>query len=174
LAVSEKVPVEPTGCRLRIGGVLLGQGLAEPVEHRQGLVAAAARRQGRHQRPLCALMKGVSGGRGAGDVDHLGVLPPIRQHLGVFHEQAEMAFSQGLAWALGPFLEPVLGQQVTAVQLGRRPVVLRVPGLPGPPAGGIEGLGVEPRHGALRQQHHVVTKTAHGVGGAGEYPPGDI
>jgi hypothetical protein len=79
-------------------------------------------------------MKGVSSGHGAGDVDHLGVLAQIRQHLGVFHEQAEMAFVQGLAWTLGPFLEPVLGQQVTAIQLGRRPVVLRVPGLVGSPA----------------------------------------
>jgi hypothetical protein len=118
-------------------------------------------------------MKGVSGGHGAGDVDHLGMLAQIRQHLGVFHEHAETAFVQGLAWALGPFLEPVLGQQVTAIQLGRRPKVLRVPGLVGSPARGFERIGVQPRHCAFRQQHHVVAQ-AQGSGRPGECPAGDV
>ena len=73
-----------------------------------------------------------------------------------------MAFAQGLAWPFGPVLEPVLGQQVAAVQLGRRPVVLRIPGLVGSPARGFEGVGVQPRHGAVRQQHHVVAQRAQG------------
>jgi hypothetical protein len=61
----------------------------------------------------------------------------------------EMAFAEGLTWPLGPFLEPVLGQQVASVQRGDRPVTRRVPGPPRPQAGGVEGVRVEPRHGAL-------------------------
>ena len=66
-ASGEQVPVEPPGRRLGVSGVLLGQRLAESVEHRQGLVPTAARRQGRHQRPLRALVEGVGGGHRARD-----------------------------------------------------------------------------------------------------------
>jgi hypothetical protein len=121
-----------------------------------------------------AFVEGVGGGHGARDVDRLGVLGPIGQHLGVLHEKSEMAFAQGLAWSVAPVFEPVLGQQVTAVQLCRRPVVLWVPGLVGSPACGFEGIGVQPRHRAIRQQHDVVAEAAQGFGGPGEGPAGDV
>jgi hypothetical protein len=149
VARGEQVPVQPPGRRFGLGGVLLGQRLAEPVERRQGLVPAAARGQCRHQRPVRALIERVGGGHGADDVDHLHVLAQAGQHLGVLHQQPEMAFAEGLTWPLGPFLEPVFWQQVASVQRGDRPVTRRVPGPPGPQAGGVEGVRVEPRHGAL-------------------------
>ena len=105
---------------------------------------------------------------------YLGVLALVRQHVGVLHEQAEMAFAQGLAWPFGPVLEPVLGQQVAAIQLSRRPIVLRIPGLVGSPARGFERIGVQPRHRAFRQQHHVVAQAAQGSGRPGECPAGDV
>jgi hypothetical protein len=172
--MGEQVPVEPPGRRLRVRGILRGQRLAEPVEHRQGLVAAAAPRHGRHQRPVRALVEGVGGGYDARDVHCLGMLAPVGQHLGVLQEQAKMAFTQGLAWPFAPVLEPVLGQQVAAVQLGRRPVVLRIPGLVGSPACGFECLGVQPRHRAIRQQHDVVAQAAESSGRPGKCPAGDI
>jgi hypothetical protein len=120
-------------------------------------------------------VEGVGGGHGARDVRRLGVLAPVRQHLGVLGEQAEVAFAQGLAGRFGPVLEPVLGQQVAAVQLGRRAVVTRVPGLVGPPAGRLERVGVQPRPRALRQQHHAVAQAAQPLlGRPGEGPPGHV
>jgi hypothetical protein len=38
-------------------------------------------------------VEGVGGGYDARDAHHLGVLALARQHLGVLHKQAEMAFA---------------------------------------------------------------------------------
>jgi hypothetical protein len=103
-------------------------------------------------------MEGIGGDDRPHDIDHLAMLAPFGQHRGVVHEQAEVAFAERLPRPLGPVLEPVLGQDVTPVQLGRRPVVLRGPGLPGPLAGGVEGLGVHPWRRALREQDDVVAQ----------------
>jgi hypothetical protein len=168
VAGGQQPAVEPPGRRLRVGGVLLGEGLTEPVERSQRLVAAAAGGQRRHQRPVRALVDGVRGDHRACDLDHLGVLAPAGQHLGVLHQQAQVALAQALAWPLGPVLEPVLGQQVAAVQRRGRAVVLRVAGLPCPQAGGLEGVGVEPRGGAVGQQHDVVAEGEQAAGGAAE------
>jgi hypothetical protein len=120
------------------------------------------------------LVEGVGGGHGAHDVDDLGVFAPFRQHLGGLHKQPEVAFAEGLPWPFGPVLEPVLGQQVTAVQLGRRPIVHRVSGPPGPPAGRVEGLRVQPRHRALRQQHDVVAEAEQAAGSPAHHAAGDV
>ena len=153
---AEQLTVEPPGRRLGVGGVLLSQRLPEPIKRRQRLVPTTARGQGRHQHPVRPLVEGIGGGHRPHDVDDLGMLVPPGQHSRVLHQQAEMALAQGRTRPLGPLLEPVLRQQITPVQRSRRPIVLRVPGVAGPPAGGIEGVGVEPRHRAVRQPHDIV------------------
>ena len=171
----EQVPVEPPGRRLGVGGVLLGQRLAEPVERRQGLVPAAARGQGRHQRPVRALVEGVGGGHGADDVDHLGVLAPRR----TAPRRTPPAARDGVRATprVAPRPSPRTGPRAAGRRGTARPPPdsrCGIPGLPGPPAGGVEGVGVEPRHGALRQQHDVVAQTAQGAGRPAQHPAGHV
>ena len=148
--MGEQVPVEPPGRRLGVGGVLLGQRLAgagrTPPGPRTGdrsppgpSSASGARPRGRGRRrsrrrrcrpPGCA--RPASDNTSAYSTSR----PRWRSRKA----------SRGPS---APVLEPVLGQQVAAVQLGRHPVVAGIPGLVGSPACGVEGLGVQPRHRRL-------------------------
>ena len=174
VAAGQQVAIEAPGRRFGVGRKFSGEALTEPVERREGLVAPTAGGQRRHQQAVRALMEGVGRRHRAGDLGDLGVLAPLRQHLGVLDQQTQAAFTQRIPGGLGPGLELILGQQVATVQLVGRPVVAGRTRLARTPAGGPERLHVEPGHHAVGQQHDVIAQGEKNAGSGGEHAAGHV
>jgi hypothetical protein len=157
------VLVQPAGLGARLDAELLVQpGLELPVPA-QRQVALPGERVGPddgHDRLLAQRVgdgQPLEGGRGS--VRVTGRLQLAR----VVEQPPGEAGVELIAPLHGPGLEPVLGQQVTAVQLDRRP---EVAGL----GGQLEGVDVDPEVGRLQAQHLV----AQGQVLGGQRPAGEV
>ena len=142
------VLVQPAGLGARLNAELLVQpGLELPVPA-QRQVALPGERVGPDDGRDRLLAQRVGGGQplegGRGPVQVAGRLQLAR----VVEQPPGEAGVELVAPLPGPGLEPVLGQQVAAVQLDRRP---EVAGLGGP----LEGVDVDPEVGRLQAQHLV-------------------